>query len=115
VGDLSQPKLEPEAHTRAHRHYRYPVSEIDLLVLEDAVGRRSALADGRTRPFQAVVLLLLAACALFALVDNVADRRVVAGLPAPSQQSAQQQQLLSESEFNSGPCACERACAAGGS
>jgi hypothetical protein len=115
VGNLSQPTIGPDAHTRAHRHYRYPVSEIDLLVLEDAVGRRPALADGRTRPFQAMLLLLLAACALFVLVDHVADLKVVASAPGPGGQSAQQQ-TLSGSDFNcGGACARERICVAGGS
>jgi hypothetical protein len=73
------------------RNHPYPLPESHMLVLEDTMRRHPAPYDTRVRHIQAAVLLLIAACVLLILVDNLPDHRAIAHFPLPTGQAAYQQ------------------------
>jgi hypothetical protein len=98
------------------RKYAHPLAESHLLVLEDVTRRHAEPTDARPRHIQAGVLLLLAACALLALLDSLPDRKTTARSPVPAAQAAQRHPGGAGAEFKVlGTCARDRVCAEGGS
>jgi len=78
--------------------------------------RRHAPTDSRTRHIQAAVLLLLAACVLLILIDNLPDFRAIAHFSPPTGQGVQHPGGASGAGPNTViTCHRDRVCAEGGS
>ena len=98
---------------RVARDHPHPLPESHMLVLEDTM-RRHAPTDSRTRHIQAAVLLLLAACVLLILIDNLPDFRAIAS--PPTGQAVQHPGGASGAGPNTViTCHRDRVCAEGGS
>ena len=98
------------------RNDPYPLPESHMLVLEDTMRRHAELMDGRAGHVQAGILLLLAACVLLAVLDNLPDRTTAARSPVPTTQAIRQHPAGAGADLNAfGTCMRDRVCAEGGS
>jgi hypothetical protein len=98
------------------RNDPHPLPESHMLVLEDTLTRHAVSTGAGAGHLLAGALLLLAACALLALLDRFPDRTTAARSAVPDAQAAQHHPGGSGAEFNAyTTCVRDRVCAEGGS